>query len=68
MVASALTRNSTRIPNVICAVCGSRMNLVTMEPAESPDSKVTFDCTCGHIYELSRRALNELAWDSSDRW
>ncbi len=68
MVASTLTGNSARIPNVVCAMCGSRMKLATMEPEESPGSKVTFDCICGHVYEVSRRALNDLAQDDSDRW
>jgi hypothetical protein len=68
MLASTLNRNSTRIPNVVCAMCGSRMRLATMEPEDSPGSKVTFDCSCGHVYEVSRQALNDLAQDSSDRW
>lgn len=39
-----------------------------METEDSQASKVTFDCICGHVYELSRQALGNLAQDSSDRW
>ena len=39
-----------------------------METEDSQASKVTFDCICGHVYEVSRQVLNDLARDDSDRW
>jgi len=69
MIASTLSKYSRpRIPKVTCSKCGAHMRLLTVESCETGDGKLTFDCQCGHQYQLTEKAINSLAHDRSDIW
>lgn len=69
MTVSTLDKHSTlRIPKVICPKCGAHMRLLTIESPETGDGRLTFDCRCGHQYQLAETAINSLARDRSDVW
>jgi lysyl-tRNA synthetase class I len=42
---------------VLCAACGSKMEVTLIEPVHDNGSEITFQCNCGHTrqFDISRR-------------
>jgi hypothetical protein len=57
----------SQIPDVICSLCGAHMRLIAIESSVEDEGKFTFQCRCGHEYEMVewRPALPR---DQSDTW